>query len=44
MSAIKAVKMTKKYNGVTVVNGIDLTIEEGELFGLRNLLQVHFLC
>ncbi|UQZ73948.1 ABC transporter ATP-binding protein [Niallia circulans] len=33
MSAIKAVKMTKKYNGVTVVNGIDLTIEEGELFG-----------
>ncbi len=33
MTAIKAFKMTKKYNGVTVVNGIDLTIEKGELFG-----------
>ncbi|MCM3029763.1 MULTISPECIES: ABC transporter ATP-binding protein [unclassified Niallia] len=33
MTAIKAQKMTKVYNGVTVVNGIDLKVEKGEIFG-----------
>lgn len=33
MTAIKAEKMTKIYNGVTVVNGIDLKVEKGEIFG-----------
>ncbi len=33
MTAIKAQKMTKVYNGVTVVNSIDLKVEKGEIFG-----------
>ncbi|MEI2401330.1 ABC transporter ATP-binding protein [Niallia taxi] len=33
MMVIKAEKVTKAYNGVKVVNGIDLTINKGEIFG-----------
>lgn len=34
MEAIKAVGLTKKYKDVTAVNGLDLTVERGELFSL----------
>lgn len=34
MNAIKTVKLTKKYKGVTAVDGLDLTVHEGELFSL----------
>ncbi|MGG0739606.1 ATP-binding cassette domain-containing protein [Niallia taxi] len=33
MTVIKAKKVTKAYNGVNVVDGIDLTINKGEIFG-----------
>ncbi len=34
MEAIKTVKLTKKYKGLTAVNGLELTVERGELFAL----------
>ncbi|MBQ9543608.1 MAG: ABC transporter ATP-binding protein [Clostridia bacterium] len=34
MTAIKTAKLTKKYKGVTAVDGLDLEISEGELFAL----------
>ena len=34
MDAIKTVKLTKKFKGVTAVDGLDLTVHEGELFSL----------
>jgi len=34
MSAITISKLTKKYEDLTVVDGIDLTVEQGEIFGL----------
>ncbi len=34
MKAIKTVGLTKRYKGVTAVDGLDLEIEQGELFGL----------
>ena len=34
MSAIKTAHLTKKYNGISVVDNLDLTVEHGELFSL----------
>ncbi len=34
MQAIKTVGLTKRYKSITAVNGLDLEIEEGELFSL----------
>lgn len=34
MQAIKTVNLTKKYNDVTAVKSLDLTVEHGELFAL----------
>ena len=34
MDAIKTVGLTKKYKGLTAVNGLDLEIRQGELFSL----------
>jgi len=34
MSVIKAVNLTRKFNGLTVVNNLNLDIPEGEVFGL----------
>ncbi len=34
MNSVETVKLTKKYNGVAVVDGLDLEIGEGELFAL----------
>lgn len=34
MEAIKTVKLTKKYRDVTAVDGLDLRVEQGELFSL----------
>ncbi|MBI2971792.1 MAG: ATP-binding cassette domain-containing protein [Candidatus Aenigmarchaeota archaeon] len=34
MAAIELVNLTKKFNGFAAVDGITLTIQEGELFGL----------
>lgn len=34
MSAIKTVNLTKRYRGITAVDGLSLNIEEGELFSL----------
>lgn len=34
MNAIQAVGLTKKYKGVTAVDGLDLSIRSGELFSL----------
>ncbi|MBR9689533.1 MAG: ATP-binding cassette domain-containing protein [Candidatus Altiarchaeota archaeon] len=34
MSVISTKKLVKKFNGLTAVNGVDLSIEEGEIFGL----------
>ena len=34
MTAIKTIKLIKKYKNITAVDGIDLEIEEGEIFSL----------
>lgn len=34
MKAIKAMGLTKRYKDITAVNGLDLTVEQGELFAL----------
>ncbi len=34
MSVIKAVNLTRKFNGLTAVNNLNLDIPEGEIFGL----------
>lgn len=34
MAAIETIKLTKKYKDVTVVDALDLSISEGELFAL----------
>ena len=34
MDAIKTIDLTKKYKGVTAVDGLNLTVREGELFSL----------
>ena len=34
MDAIKAEHLTKKYKDLTVVDGLDLAVREGELFSL----------
>ena len=34
MSAIEAIELTKKYKGITAVDGLNLKIEQGELFAL----------
>lgn len=34
MEAIRAEKLTKRYKGVTALDGLDLTVEQGELFTL----------
>ncbi|UCH88234.1 MAG: ATP-binding cassette domain-containing protein [Thermoplasmata archaeon] len=33
MNAIETIKLTKKFDKLTAVDGVDLTIEEGEFFG-----------
>ena len=37
MTAIKTIKLTKKYKNITAVDGIDLEIEEGEIFSLLGI-------
>ena len=37
MSAITTTNLTKKYNDVTAVDGLNLSIEEGELFALLGM-------
>src|SRR2546429_6103358 len=34
MNVIEAKNLTKRYNGVAVVNGISFTVARGEIFGL----------
>ena len=34
MEAIKAVRLVKRYKGITAVDGLNLEIEQGELFSL----------
>lgn len=34
MSMIKSVGLTRKFNGLTAVDGLNLEVEEGEIFGL----------
>ena len=34
MEAIKTVGLTKKYKNLTAVDGLDLSVERGELFSL----------
>jgi ABC-2 type transport system ATP-binding protein len=33
MPVVEAINLTKKYNGFTAVNNLNLRIEEGEIFG-----------
>ena len=34
MNVIEATNLTKRYNGVAVVNGISFSVAQGEIFGL----------
>ena len=34
MHAIEAVALTKSFDSLTAVDGLNLTVEEGEIFGL----------
>ena len=34
MEAIKTIQLTKKYKDLVAVNGLDLAVEQGELFAL----------
>jgi len=37
MNAVQTFKLTREFNGLVAVNGIDLKIENGELFSLLAL-------
>lgn len=37
MKAIKTIELTKKYKDITAVDGINLTVEQGELFALLGI-------
>ena len=35
MNAVQTLKLTKEFDGLVAVNGVDLEIKKGELFNLK---------